>query len=83
MYKRQPVVWSVSVPSPLLEYRAGRVTVTVSVAFPVTVPREAVMVEVPAAMPVATPALELIVAREVVPDPQITCVVMSLVLASE
>ena len=55
---------------------------TVSVVLPDTAPVVAVMVEVPAATPVASPA-EFIVATEVVPDNQVACPVMSSTVPSE
>ena len=56
--------------------------VTVSLVFPLTDPRVAVMVEDPAATPVASPP-EVMVATEVVPLAQVTEEVMLAVELSE
>jgi len=57
-------------------------TVTVRVVVPETLPRVAVMIEVPAATPVARPPVE-IVATEEVAEAQVTEAVMALVVPSE
>ena len=63
-----------------IEVRVG--AVTVSLVFPLTDPRVAVIVELPAATPVAKPP-EVMVAFEVVPLAQVTWEVMLAVELSE
>lgn len=60
----------------------GVAAATVSVVFPVLTPDVAVITDVPATTPVARP-LALMVATPVVPDDQITCVVISAEVLSE